>query len=98
LRTGIGGTAAGLLTGAGIEFAAPRSALAQSKLTPDAALQALMDGNQRFVERRLTLYEADLTILKQNTAEKQEPVGAAASRLSADRRARAARRRGLGSA
>ena len=32
-----------------------------------------MDGNIRFVERRLTFYKEDLTILKQNTAEKQEP-------------------------
>ena len=65
--------AAGALTGAGIEFTTPRPALAQSKLSPDAALQALMDGNQRYVERRLKLYEEDLAILKQNTAEKQEP-------------------------
>ena len=64
---------AGALTGAGIEFARPRPTLAQSNLSPDAALQALMDGNRRYVERRLKLYEEDLAILKQNTAEKQEP-------------------------
>jgi len=32
-----------------------------------------MDGNKRFVEQRLTFYKEDLAILKQNTAEKQEP-------------------------
>ena len=32
-----------------------------------------MEGNQRFVERRLTFYKEDLAILQQNTAEKQEP-------------------------
>jgi carbonic anhydrase len=32
-----------------------------------------MDGNKRFVERRLTFYQEDLAILQQNTAEKQEP-------------------------
>lgn len=73
LRTTIAGAAAGVLTGGGIEFAAPRPAVAQSKLSPDAALQDLMDGNQRFVEKRLRFYEEDLAILKQNTAEKQEP-------------------------
>ena len=41
--------------------------------SPAEALQALMDGNQRFVERRLTFYQEDLAILQQNTAEKQEP-------------------------
>jgi carbonic anhydrase len=73
LRTTIATAAAGVLTGGGIEFAAPRPAFAQSKLSPEAALQALMDGNRRFVERRLTAFNEDLSILKQNTAEKQEP-------------------------
>ena len=73
IETSVGGIAASVLTGAGIELAAPRPAFAQSKLSPDAALQALMDGNKRFVEQRLTFYQEDLAILKQNTAEKQEP-------------------------
>lgn len=68
-----GGVAAGLLAGAGAQFAAPRTSFAQSKLSPDAALKALMDGNQRFIEQRLNFYKEDLAILKQNTAEKQEP-------------------------
>jgi len=73
LRTTIAGTAAGLLTSTGIELSAPRQSLAQSTLTPDAALQTYMDGNHRFVERSLTFYKEDLAILQQNTAEKQEP-------------------------
>jgi len=73
LRMSIAGTAAGIASGAAIELAMPRPTFAQSKLSPEAALQALMDGNKRFVERRLTFYEDDLAILKQNTAEKQEP-------------------------
>ncbi len=73
LRTTLAGAVAGVLAGGTIEFAAPRSSFAQSKLSPEAALQALMDGNKRFVERRLTFYKEDLAILKQNTAEKQEP-------------------------
>ena len=73
LRATAAGAAAGFLTSAGIEFAAPRPTFAQSRFSPESALQALMDGNIRFVERRLTFYKEDLTILKQNTAEKQEP-------------------------
>ena len=73
LRRTLAGAAAGVLAGGAIDFAAPRPSFAQSKLSPEAALQALMDGNQRFVERRLTAYKEDLAILKQNTAEKQEP-------------------------
>jgi carbonic anhydrase len=76
LRTAIGGTLTGLVTAAGVEFAAPHPVLAQSKLTPDAALQELMDGNRRFTSGRLTAHEQDLAILKQNTIEKQEPFAA----------------------
>jgi carbonic anhydrase len=74
----MGGALAGLAT-AGLEVAAPRSALAQSNLSPDAALRQLMDGNQRFMARRLTLDQEDLAILRQNTAEKQEPFAAVLS-------------------
>jgi carbonic anhydrase len=54
-------------------------ALAQSELTPDAALQELVAGNQRFAGGRMTSFEQDLVILKQNTIEKQEPFAAVLS-------------------
>jgi len=76
LQTATGGTVAGLLTVAGIELAAPHSVVAQSALSPDAALQELMKGNKRFTSDQLTSFEADLQILKQNTEEKQEPFAA----------------------
>jgi carbonic anhydrase len=59
-----------------MEFTTPRLALAQSTLTPDAALQELMDGNRRFTGGHLTAHEQDLEILKRNTIEKQEPFAA----------------------
>ncbi|MEG4324351.1 carbonic anhydrase [Microcoleus sp. AT3-A2] len=37
---------------AGAELAAPEPAIAQNDSTPDAALQKLMDGNKRFVDRK----------------------------------------------
>jgi len=76
LRMAMCGTLTSLVTAAGIEFATPHPVLAQSKLSPDAALQELMDGNRRFTSGRLTAHEQDLAILKQNTIEKQEPFAA----------------------
>jgi carbonic anhydrase len=72
-------TAASLLAGASVELARPTPAAAQSTLTPEAALQAMMDGNQRFVDGRLQSLAEDLSILKQKTAEKQEPFAAVLS-------------------
>ena len=56
-----------------------RAAEAQSVLTPDQASKALMDGNARFVAKQLTSFQQDLTVLKQNTVEKQEPFAAVLS-------------------
>ena len=78
LQMTVSGTAAGLVAAAGMEFM-PTPVLAQSKLSPDAALQELMDGNRRFTADRPTSFEQDLAILKQNTMEKQEPFAAVLS-------------------
>jgi carbonic anhydrase len=75
----MGGAVAGLVTAAGMEFAAPRRVLAQTPLSPDAALQELLDGNRRFSSERLTSCEHDLAILKQHTVDKQEPFAAVLS-------------------
>jgi carbonic anhydrase len=61
---------------AGIELALPRTLLAQTPLTPDAALRELMAGNERFSNNQLTSLEHDLRVLKENTVEKQEPFAA----------------------
>jgi carbonic anhydrase len=63
-------------TVAGIDIALPRTLLAQTPLTPDAALQALMTGNERFANNQLTSIEHDLRILKERTVDKQEPFAA----------------------
>jgi carbonic anhydrase len=75
----LGGTVVGLTTAAGVELVTPRRVLAQTALSPDAALQELMDGNKRFTTERLTACEHDLAILKQHTIEKQEPFAAVLS-------------------
>ena len=69
----LAGATAGLLAGAGAELALPRAARAQTTMTPAEALQALIDGNRRFAERKMTFYQEDLAILQQNTIAKQEP-------------------------
>jgi carbonic anhydrase len=55
------------------------TASAQTSLTPDAALQQLIDGNRRFAESRMTSFNEDLDILKAKTADKQEPFAAVLS-------------------
>ena len=76
LGNAIAGTAV-VLTGATVSRSRP--ALAQSTLTPDAALKALVDGNQRYVGGQLQSLNEDLSILKAKTAEKQEPFAAVLS-------------------
>lgn len=57
----------------------PHRAFAQTTLTPDVALKTLMDGNKRFVQTKLSSCDEDLTILKQNNVDKQEPFAAVLS-------------------
>jgi len=77
LRTGIGATAAVLA--AGLPFTLATPAQAQSALSPEAALQALMDGNKRFTSGKLKSLDEDLAIIRQHTEEKQEPFAAVLS-------------------
>jgi carbonic anhydrase len=60
-------------------LARERSALAQTTLSPEAALQQLIDGNRRFTEGRLTSFTEDLDILKAKTVDRQEPFAAVLS-------------------
>lgn len=78
LQLSLAGTAAGLAMG-GFEFAVPTPASAQNVSTPDAALAEMMAGNKRYTENNGTACKHDLEILKQDTAEKQEPFAAVLS-------------------
>jgi carbonic anhydrase len=71
--------AAAVIAGAEVGLVGSRSALAPTSLSPDAALTRLLDGNRRFVDKRLTSFQDDLTILQRNTIEKQEPFAAVLS-------------------
>ncbi len=78
LRSGAALTV-GLAAGWGAEFAWPTSALAQTQMTPDAALQTMMDGNKRFTQGQMTSFNDDLKLLKEHTAEGQAPFAAVLS-------------------
>jgi carbonic anhydrase len=75
LRTGAAVTA-GLMAGWGAEIALPKIARAQTQMTPDAALQTMMDGNKRFIQGQMTSFNDDLKLLKEKTAESQAPFAA----------------------
>jgi carbonic anhydrase len=75
-REFIEATAASLLAAASPDLLPTTQLRAQSTLTPDAALQTLMDGNARMVSGQLTSIEHDLKVLKEHNADKQEPFAA----------------------
>jgi carbonic anhydrase len=76
LQAVLSSAAVGVAIQAGIELATPEKLSAQTSLGPDAALQELLAGNQRFAANQLTSIEHDLTILKEHTVGKQEPFAA----------------------
>jgi carbonic anhydrase len=67
---------AGAAGAAAFEAARPPALRAQSNLTPDAAAKELVAGNARFAANQLTSIQKDLDVLKNRTAEKQEPFAA----------------------
>jgi carbonic anhydrase len=76
LETALAGAAITAAARTGIDLVAPGSVFAQTKMSPDAALQELVAGNQRFAANQLTSIEHDLTALKEKTVGKQEPFAA----------------------
>src|SRR5277367_2631642 len=79
LGSALAGTAATLISTASTGFLLPEQALAQSNLTPDEALKALLDGNQRYIDNRFKSFDEDLKILRDHTVDKQEPFAAVLS-------------------
>jgi carbonic anhydrase len=77
VRSGIAATA-GTFMALGTTFGRPRPAF-QTSLSPEAALNELIEGNQRYVSGRMTAHEHDLQLLQAKTAEKQQPFAAVLS-------------------
>src|SRR5215471_5093381 len=78
-KAALSGIATGLVANSGIELAVPARVLAQTNLSPVAALQELLEGNQRFAANQLSSIEHDLAVLKDRTVDKQEPFAAVLS-------------------
>jgi carbonic anhydrase len=76
LQRAIKGAVFGVAAQSGTWLASAHSPYAQANLTPEAALQELVAGNQRFATNRLTSIEHDLNILKERTVDRQEPFAA----------------------
>jgi len=74
LQRSVTGAVVGVTVTSGIWLASASNA--QATLTPEAAFQELLAGNQRFADNRLTSIEHDLKILKDHTVDKQEPFAA----------------------
>jgi carbonic anhydrase len=76
-RSFLGGSALGvagsMLGAASIEFLQPDMMEAETNLTPDAALQQLMDGNERFVSDNMANLKQSLNILRLHTVDQQTP-------------------------
>src|SRR5215469_1350670 len=66
-------------TGAASGLTSGTVAWSQTTLSPEAALQQLIDGNRRFAEGRMTSFAEDLELLKAKTADRQEPFAAVLS-------------------
>ena len=79
LLRGAAGLTGAAMAGLGAEIVLPKTARAQNQMSPDAALQAMMDGNKRFTQGQLNSFNEDLKVLKEHTAESQAPFAAVLS-------------------
>ncbi|HEX4683003.1 MAG TPA: carbonic anhydrase [Gemmatimonadaceae bacterium] len=70
------GVGAGVGARWGISVASAEDAPASGRLSPEAALDALAAGNQRYVGNRMTSGGRDLSSLRQRTIDKQTPFAA----------------------
>ena len=73
LKTALAGAASGVAARAGLRLPSLDSPAPHRGLPPDAALKELAAGNRRFVANQLSSINEDLNMLKQRTAEKQQP-------------------------
>src|ERR1700682_2810631 len=73
LSRAVVGAAAGLLPAAVFDLSIARVARPQSAMTPEQALQEMVDGSRRFSQDHMAAFDQDLMILRQKTVDKQEP-------------------------
>lgn len=76
LQAVLSGAVFGLVAQTGMELSAPERLIAQTGLSPDAALQQLVAGNRRFAANQLTSIDHNLDTLRARNVGKQEPFAA----------------------
>src|SRR5215510_14618689 len=76
LRSIVAGAGDNLVGATVLDLASPRRLEAQTNLSPDAALRELIAGNERSVANQLISVQTDLEVLRNHTADKQEPFAA----------------------
>jgi carbonic anhydrase len=76
LQTVLSTAVVGATAQAGLELSFPCVARAQSTITPESAIQELIEGNKRFSANQLSSIQHDLDALKNRTVDKQEPFAA----------------------
>jgi carbonic anhydrase len=74
LHTAAAAAMVGIAARSGVRLKSARSVRVETNLTPDAVLQELLAGNRRFAANQLTSIDHDLSILREYTVEKQEPL------------------------
>lgn len=79
LQTTAGKTIGGIVAATSLDFSRPHSVAAQTTMSPEEALQTLIDGNKRFVAGKPTEFDKDIAVIREKTAEKQEPFAAVLS-------------------
>ncbi len=62
--------------GAGLGEGGPRAAAADDTSTPDGALQALVNGNARFLAHNMTSFNEDLNLINSGIPESHQPFAA----------------------
>jgi carbonic anhydrase len=76
LQTVLSTAVVGATARADLGLSFPRVVRAQSKITPESAMQELVEGNKRFSANQLSSIQHDLDLLKNRTVDKQEPFAA----------------------
>jgi carbonic anhydrase len=75
-RSFLEGVAASALIASVSNFAFIRPARAQTTLTPDAAIQKMLEGNRQYMEKGALAYANDLAQFRLDTEDKQQPFAA----------------------
>lgn len=73
LRAAVAGAVVNMAAQPRLRLPSVRRPVPRTALTPDSALEELLAGNRRFAANHLTSIEANLTVLRERTVDRQTP-------------------------